>query len=277
MSDGDALLRAILDDPEDDAPRLVYADWLEERGDMARAAFIRAQIQLTRLPPDDPDRDRLVQTERTLWNANRHTWGSWIPPWAKYERFRRGFLEKIQCDAADFLSRTDDVRHKTPLLAVQLEGAGELVVPVSRSRILEGLRALTLSVSRVPQGTWQHLTECAYLTSLTELDFTSNAFAEELIGALIASEAFPSLQTLRLKWMAIGDEQMVRLVGSKWARRLRALDLGNNHITPAGAKALTESTCLDDIQYLNLRGNPLSDHRPTVDALRRRFGARAWV
>lgn len=32
MNDGDALLRAILAAPDDDAPRLVYADWLEERG-----------------------------------------------------------------------------------------------------------------------------------------------------------------------------------------------------------------------------------------------------
>ena len=26
------LLRAIADDPDDDGPRLVYADWLEEHG-----------------------------------------------------------------------------------------------------------------------------------------------------------------------------------------------------------------------------------------------------
>jgi uncharacterized protein (TIGR02996 family) len=31
MTDGDALLRAVLVDPTDDAPRLVYADWLDER------------------------------------------------------------------------------------------------------------------------------------------------------------------------------------------------------------------------------------------------------
>jgi uncharacterized protein (TIGR02996 family) len=30
-------LRYILANPEDDAPRLVYADWLEEHGDGARA------------------------------------------------------------------------------------------------------------------------------------------------------------------------------------------------------------------------------------------------
>src|SRR5262245_32529246 len=44
MSDEAAFLRAILADPADDAPRLVYADWLDEQGTpeaAARAAFLR--------------------------------------------------------------------------------------------------------------------------------------------------------------------------------------------------------------------------------------------
>jgi uncharacterized protein (TIGR02996 family) len=48
---GDALLAAILDDPDDDAARLVYADWLEETGGQAerdRAEFIRVQVALAR-------------------------------------------------------------------------------------------------------------------------------------------------------------------------------------------------------------------------------------
>ncbi len=32
MSDGEALLKAILEQPDDDTPRLVYADWLQENG-----------------------------------------------------------------------------------------------------------------------------------------------------------------------------------------------------------------------------------------------------
>ena len=48
MSEGDALMRAILDQPDDDTPRLVYADWLDEQGNAeqkARAEFIRSQVQ----------------------------------------------------------------------------------------------------------------------------------------------------------------------------------------------------------------------------------------
>src|SRR5262245_59686176 len=56
-SDGDALLRAVLVDPADDLPRLAYADWLDERGEVARAEFIRLQLELGRIG-HGPDRCR---------------------------------------------------------------------------------------------------------------------------------------------------------------------------------------------------------------------------
>jgi uncharacterized protein (TIGR02996 family) len=41
MTDADAFLRAIIGAPDDDLPRLVYADWLDERGEGERADRIR--------------------------------------------------------------------------------------------------------------------------------------------------------------------------------------------------------------------------------------------
>lgn len=54
------LLRQIAERPLDDAPRLVLADWLEERGDCDRAEFIRTQIELAALPMPEtsPNHDR---------------------------------------------------------------------------------------------------------------------------------------------------------------------------------------------------------------------------
>ena len=43
MADDDAFLRLILDAPDDDGPRLLYADWLAEHGEPDRAEFIRLQ------------------------------------------------------------------------------------------------------------------------------------------------------------------------------------------------------------------------------------------
>jgi uncharacterized protein (TIGR02996 family) len=41
----DEFLRAIIDSPDDDAPRLVFADWLDEHGETERAEFIRARVE----------------------------------------------------------------------------------------------------------------------------------------------------------------------------------------------------------------------------------------
>lgn len=60
-----ALLQAVLATPHDDAPRLVYADWLEERGD-ARAEYLRLQCQLVRSWSYDNQRADLFQKAAAL-------------------------------------------------------------------------------------------------------------------------------------------------------------------------------------------------------------------
>lgn len=46
MTDGEALLAAIRANPRDDLPRLVFADWLQERGEVAYAEFIRLSCRI---------------------------------------------------------------------------------------------------------------------------------------------------------------------------------------------------------------------------------------
>jgi len=41
-----ALWRAIRANPDDDTPRLVYADWLDEHNEPARAEFVRVQCEI---------------------------------------------------------------------------------------------------------------------------------------------------------------------------------------------------------------------------------------
>jgi uncharacterized protein (TIGR02996 family) len=49
VTDGEALIRSILAAPADDAPRLVYADWLDEQGRGEDAEFVPLQVELARL------------------------------------------------------------------------------------------------------------------------------------------------------------------------------------------------------------------------------------
>ena len=59
-----AFLSDIAANVEDDAPRLVYADWLDENGDPDRAQFIRVQCQLASMGQHDLERYDLEGPER---------------------------------------------------------------------------------------------------------------------------------------------------------------------------------------------------------------------
>jgi uncharacterized protein (TIGR02996 family) len=104
MTDEAALLAAIAARPDDDTPRLVYADWLDDHGDADRAEFIRLQCELAQGGPDDP-----AAAERADELENRHRTRSWFAgvPTALGMRweFRRGFPERLEADAKTFLNR----------------------------------------------------------------------------------------------------------------------------------------------------------------------------
>jgi uncharacterized protein (TIGR02996 family) len=61
-----ALLQAVAENPDDDAVRLIYADWLEEHGDLERAEYVR----LACIPSGDWHRCRaLLAAHRSRWLA----------------------------------------------------------------------------------------------------------------------------------------------------------------------------------------------------------------
>jgi uncharacterized protein (TIGR02996 family) len=73
MTDRDALLRAICDNPDDDAPRLIYADWLDEHGDQNLAEFVRVQIELASVSESTRSTHPLLAREAELF-GQRKSW-----------------------------------------------------------------------------------------------------------------------------------------------------------------------------------------------------------
>lgn len=70
MLDREPFLRAIFAAPDDDLPRLVFADWLDEHGDHTWAELIRVQCELARSTANGgDDAEALVTRETQLLNT----------------------------------------------------------------------------------------------------------------------------------------------------------------------------------------------------------------
>ncbi len=145
-----AFMAEILAHPEDDAPRLAFADWLDENGQPERAEFVRVQVRLAGMRWTSQGTgelswrdlaDALRRREREILNANGFNWTKGLigTPWAvsAHENglvllefgkpnvmggayFRRGFVEALTCPAADFLAHADALTAAAPIREVRL-------------------------------------------------------------------------------------------------------------------------------------------------------------
>ena len=170
MTDADQpFIAAILANPDDDVPRLVYADYLDERGD-PRGEFIRVQCELAAWPVERCDsiypgcsvsngrvvghdhkcpmaarqsRERELletymppQSAAFAWSQPIHETGIALGRWwPDVFTFRRGFVESIRCSLSNWLAHGPAILAACPIREVVCaEPAGTVVIMVRRGR-----------------------------------------------------------------------------------------------------------------------------------------------
>jgi uncharacterized protein (TIGR02996 family) len=284
MTEQDHFLATICDHPHDDAPRLIYADWLEERGD-PRAEFIRVQCERAHLPDDDPRQPALAKREWELLKEHRDQWTPALGREIGYVEFRRGFVEALHLSTAAFLRRGERLFRKIPLLRVVLTAARPERMPeLAASPLLARLTGLQLYGPIEEEGAVE-LFASPHLTSLRELDLTSNRLGPDAVAALLGSSltgltrlglghnalddpeaealaASPNLARLTelgLEHNKIGDLGVTALATSPYLSSLRVFRLGCNRVRDRGAQALASSPNLAGLRHLSLWNNPIGD------------------
>jgi len=165
MSDGDALFATILARPDEDVPRLAYADWLDEFGgerDRARAELIRIQIEIASIPEvlrTSADvrflelRTRelaLLATHMDDWLAPLRGPGAPLQSGEAHAQFRRGFVEIVWLPAGMFVQRAGALFARAPVreLRVTRGVIGEVTELLGGSHFPR-LHALDLSDRRL--------------------------------------------------------------------------------------------------------------------------------
>src|SRR5438034_3143207 len=73
MNSEDAFVQAIQNDPLDAALKLVFADWLEERGDI-RSEFLRLEVELSRLQVNHERFESVRSKHRTAYDRCDPVW-----------------------------------------------------------------------------------------------------------------------------------------------------------------------------------------------------------
>jgi uncharacterized protein (TIGR02996 family) len=120
------LLRAICTAPDQDAPRLVYADWLMQRGD-PRGEFIAAQC----LGPIESG-----ARWRALLSEHEEAWAAHVLALPLSYRFERGFIAHVRFETLEgFLEHRAAVVRWMPMpkLSTADDGVGWIVVAPGRA------------------------------------------------------------------------------------------------------------------------------------------------
>lgn len=225
-----AFVELVCASPEDDVPRLIFADWLDERDD-PRGEFIRVQCALARLSQTDPNRPALLDREATLLARFHAPWSEPLKGIAGWAEFRRGFVETVNVETRKFLARGADLFDLAPVRHVRFLDVGSNLIRLMASPLLGRLTAVTMYA--------QHL-------------------GEELTQALAASPHVADLRSLNIGRNRIGDRGVQRLARSPTFARLTGLDLSDNAIRDAGVRVLAESAHMANLTTLEMRRNELS-------------------
>ena len=124
MTERDVLLRAILADPADDAPRLIFADWLDEHGHSLRAHFIRVSIAVHRKEPGSGEFKRAIDAAGMSLDDLSWAGAALDPGWhdggLSNAEWDRAFISAIHCPVDTFVRRAKSIFLTQPIVNVFL-------------------------------------------------------------------------------------------------------------------------------------------------------------
>jgi uncharacterized protein (TIGR02996 family) len=247
MTDREALLRAVAANPDEDTPRLVYADLLDELGgeaNVARARFIRMQIDLVRNPGRSwfANSDRLCAVAQ-LAGQFADAWllaelPKWVADEARKQRLRaddfpRGFLDTFHVKPRAFAAQGNQLLDAAPITRIVASGLtnGADLTAFLVSPFLSRVRSLAL-----PAGNG---------------DLAASIIKTSTVALSVALSA---IEELDLSGSGLTDTGAVSLSQTRALTNLRVLVAHKSHLSYVGSRRLLGTIALPKLQTLDIRG-----------------------
>lgn len=280
----EAFLQRIRAFPDDDAPRLIFADWLEEHAaaaerfgspasrewNEARGRFIRIQIALAQLQPDvdddaltrpSNDKMEMMGEEQRLENAYKADWIAPLHGLALDPRFRRGFVEDIQIEARVLMRHAGEVFDASPIRRIRLIDVSDGLPEVFACPYLSRINDLKIHASYVGEPLARALARSKHLSGLRTLHLFRNRFEDEGVRHLATSPMFANLEDLDLGDNGLTETSAHVLASSPHLSRIKRLELRLNRLGPVGAEAIAGSERLPELIRVGLAENEIGAAR----------------
>lgn len=265
-SQHDALYRAICAYPDEDTPRLAFADLIEENGDSLRAAFIRTQVELAKLPEYDPlwVKCRQFDENAIYGQGMAHTLPQPRPDGVTWGApgslgFRRGFAWLAAVGGLPVLARhAPALFEMAPIRAVHVSSnAG--IARLHRCPHLARLTRLECAFTRLDLEDAAQLGRSEHAANLTELAFSHDGIDANGLRGLVESPLFGRLESLELGDNVVVAELLIDALGAAdEPGHLRRLAFPSCRITRHDAANLFDLPVLQDLDHLDLSDNRLN-------------------
>jgi uncharacterized protein (TIGR02996 family) len=234
-----ALLAAIVAEPDEDTPRLVYADWLQEHGDEEHAQFIRDWIALEWLEGyEDEKRQRIAKRLNSIEARNGARWLAAIGVEGAEPVYDRGMVEgAVYTDFDVFLAEAPLLFSRVPVRELTVHGIGGVDLPDPLSRLAETRELAQLRSLRLVNGGcevwpdgWVRFITSPHLAHLEALSVRGAALTDDEMRPFERCEHLANLEELDLSWNRITAIGSLIVVRSPHLANLKRIDLTENDI-----------------------------------------------
>jgi uncharacterized protein (TIGR02996 family) len=259
------LLANVIESPDDDTIRLIYADWLHDNDRPERAELIRVQVELARTEEWTPRHAELSAREEALLTPkNLKAWAVSLGFNHYPANFRRGFVERDYFSPSKFMKLAPDIFDRAPLRRVDIGTPVEeesLRDRLIESDLLSRVRELTLYNCTTDRAVVK-LTQSRHLGRIEQLKLGGGHAGDALEP--IARGRLDGLRRLHLDYdrhpplTAPRDDGLAALAHSDLAPRLTELLLRGMYLTTAGVAHLA-SDRWQNLTSLALENNPTDD------------------
>jgi uncharacterized protein (TIGR02996 family) len=227
-SDGESLFRAICEQPWENTPRLVYADWLEENGDPERAAFIRFECDFP-MPGASHPRFREWLERSNRFDSLAEKWGSELPrlkgvKWHTYTE--RGFPYWVVFRSSKaFLDHADAVFVAAPVDFLDVcQLTNNTITHVLTSPYLPRLKHLILRGNYESEGV-RKIASRGTLPRLESLCIWGGGCTNAAAEVLASADRFPVLHTLSFSNHSLDDRGVLAIAEANSLRSVKRLVL----------------------------------------------------